>query len=385
MLARRVIVCIVFAILLFSERAFAQNCENILAVSKIVNITISASAAVEQHAYSFCNEYRKHREDASTSSFGASYEFLSATFGTTTTTVDQVASRYCSASSDYAANRDAYKRYAEAISPNAYDAYEQCVKLSERGLVFDVNIASVLPKELSLSVSFVSGSEDDTVANVRLTPSSDVHCLWDEESKDVRSMASGSTAVFRCMREDQTRRSYVRITRMDQFEGEMVFPWSAYDEAGVSVNSLAAIQSRLDALMHRMSGLRNEVEAAIPEGTVAAFSVPSCPSGWSQADGKGGRPNLSGRFLVGVGQYTQDADRRFSLGQTGGSHRMRLGIKNNEAKCCSGDAAIAAVTVVWHQEGKLRVHNQSDNQKERWSNWMNHFPPYAALLFCVKE
>ena len=42
----------------------------------------------------------------------------------------------------------------------------------------------------------------------------------------------------------------------------------------------------------------NEVVSyTVPPGAVMAFNLTSCPNGWSEADGNGGRPNLRGQFV----------------------------------------------------------------------------------------
>jgi hypothetical protein len=37
-----------------------------------------------------------------------------------------------------------------------------------------------------------------------------------------------------------------------------------------------------------------------PSGAIIAFNLASCPTGWSAADGGGGRPDLRGEFVRGL-------------------------------------------------------------------------------------
>ncbi len=55
--------------------------------------------------------------------------------------------------------------------------------------------------------------------------------------------------------------------------------------------------------------------ASIPAGTVSAFNLASCPSGWSEVT------DARGRFIVGVGTLGSDS---YALGATGGSARHTL-------------------------------------------------------------
>lgn len=262
---------------LLASTAVAQDCASIIALSKVVNVIVSDRPTVEQHASRFCDEYRRYRQTGSRTSFGASYRFLSFTSGRSRRSVDEVASRYCSASSDYTASTDTYRQYTESIAPNSHSSYLQCMEMSERGLKFNVSLASILPKEFSLSVSFLSLTQEKS-ADVAVTPSGDVTCEWNDGSNLVTTVATGSTAILRCNRNDQTNRSYVRLTRVDGFKGEMVLPWFAYDDDGNPVDELSELQARVA-----------DHEAHLPPiGAILAFfgRDADLPDGWVVCDGR---------------------------------------------------------------------------------------------------
>ena len=263
--------------LLLACTVVAQDCASIIALSRVVNVIVSDKTTVEQHASRFCDEYRRYRQTGSRASFGASYRFLSFASGRSRTSVDEVASRYCSASSNYTASKDTYRQYTESIAPNSHSSYLQCMEMSERGLKFNVSLASILPREFSLSVSFLSLTQEKG-ADVAVTPSDDVTCEWSDDSERVTTVATGSTAILRCTRNDQTRRSYVRLTRVDGFKGEMVLPWSAYDEDGNAVDELAELQARV----------ADQEAHLVPIGTILAFfgKDADIPDGWVVCDGR---------------------------------------------------------------------------------------------------
>src|SRR3712207_2091918 len=75
----------------------AQDCSSVIALSKLRSSTASSVAEVQSHAAKFCSEYSRNRSDSNTSSAAASYKFLSASFSSGSASVDEVASKYCSA------------------------------------------------------------------------------------------------------------------------------------------------------------------------------------------------------------------------------------------------------------------------------------------------
>jgi microcystin-dependent protein len=62
----------------------------------------------------------------------------------------------------------------------------------------------------------------------------------------------------------------------------------------------------------------------IPKGTIFAFNSDIVPEGWALCDGKEGRPNLMGRFLVG---YSIDKEDYNKIGKTGGEEKHKLTLK----------------------------------------------------------
>src|SRR5437867_4479171 len=78
--------------------AFGEDCTSVIALSKIVSTAVADQESVDQHAAKFCSEYSRGVQSSSDSSFGASFKFLSASFGAAGATKEEVASKYCSAS-----------------------------------------------------------------------------------------------------------------------------------------------------------------------------------------------------------------------------------------------------------------------------------------------
>ncbi len=62
----------------------------------------------------------------------------------------------------------------------------------------------------------------------------------------------------------------------------------------------------------------------IPKGTIFAYNSDVVPEGWALCDGKDGRPDLRGRFLVGYNTEKPDYNK---IGKTGGEEFHKLTMK----------------------------------------------------------
>ncbi|TBY54537.1 hypothetical protein E0H59_13710 [Rhizobium leguminosarum bv. viciae] len=240
---------------------FAQECESVIALSKVQSVVISDKATVDQHAANFCNEYSKSSGNSSSTSFGASYKFLSASFGQSGASMEQVASRYCSAENSFKSSADAYKQYVESISPNAYDAYAQCIEMSKNNVRYNINAAGILPDEFTMSVSFSSGQANATSATLAYSAPEGITCKWDGTDEKTSSIPSGSTEILKCSRSDSSKRAYVTVVRKDEDNKPMTLSWPAYNADGVPVNQIASLETAIQAVTSTAQQLQDSVNA----------------------------------------------------------------------------------------------------------------------------
>lgn len=218
------------------------GCESVIALSKTVSTTSYDQEAVESNAANFCSEYAKGNTAVSGTSFGASYKFLSASYGNSTATTETVASKYCSSSNRSTASKSAFHEYLEAIAPGAFDAYTQCLKYSQSDLTFNVDAGSILPTQFVLSASFSSTVQASTTATLSASVSADISCQWDGDSPNglIRKVETGTTASLDCRRTDQGKPGFVRIVRKDIGKSDpMVLRWPAYDKNGNKIDTVA--------------------------------------------------------------------------------------------------------------------------------------------------
>lgn len=309
-------------LLLAPSVVLAQDCESVIALSKTQAVTVSDEETVNQHAENFCNEYSKSSGSSSSTSVGASYKFLSASFGQSGASMEQVASRYCAASNSFNASKDAYREYVENISPNAYAAYAQCLAMTKQSLRFNLDIASILPNEFSMAASFNSDVAAANTAKLAFSAASGVECSWEGGDEKTITISSGSTALVRCTRADATKKAYVTFVRKDGAgNAPMTLPWPAYNDEGIPIDTVEALQSNLattisatqklgvaiEQLQTENQALKNELLTQIsrrkmtwvrsgegcPEGsnTLGAIGVIMHNSQYGQNVGQGGRFN----------------------------------------------------------------------------------------------
>jgi hypothetical protein len=239
---------VVIPLLAFAFPCRADECASIIALSRIQNTVVASQSEVESNAANFFDIYSHNRSSSNSSSFGASYDFLAATFASGSASVDEVASKYCSASNKYAASANAYHSYIESIAPGAYDAYEKCIAIKQN-MSFDVDEGSVLPDQFAMSVSFTQPG--NVSANLQASPSSDVTCSWNGRPAPrgqlpTISIRSPSTAALECDRTNVSKRSFVKIVRTngDEF---ITIPWQEYTPEGVPVSLVDSLRREVSA------------------------------------------------------------------------------------------------------------------------------------------
>lgn len=294
------IVLVVF--LLLTPNVYAQKCESVIALSKTTSNQVADKDTVEQQAASFCNEYKKSVTSGSAMDAGGSYGIFSASVGMSNQSAEAIATRYCSASNSYAARRDAFKSYVESISPDAYTAYEACLRLSNSNLAFGVDAAGILPNEFSISASFRSTAAAQNETSLEVSASDGVTCQSGGQTVTVVPIKTGSTVVISCKRSDRTQRSYVRFVNRGSSNNEpLTLPWQGYDAQGNPVDSLFALQKRLEALEGKIEGSLSlsGVVSLRAVATRPLMDSSICPTGTDAYRGEmNGRVNFAKAFAA---------------------------------------------------------------------------------------
>ncbi|WP_275183458.1 hypothetical protein [Citrobacter freundii] len=278
---------LVLGLLLLPCYSFADECQSVIALSKVVNTTVQDRDEVETNAANFCNEYSKGSSSGNSSSYGASFKFLSASFGSSNVTAEQVASKYCSASDIRKSNKDVYKNYIETISPEAYSAYQQCLEMKNQEVIFDINTASILPDAFAMSVGFASGVSASSSATLLYSASDGISCKWDDNTDRKIQISTGSTAVLDCRRSDHNKRGFIKVLRTDKSNKSLTIPWQAYDDKGNPIDLMLSLQQRIDTLNGQVISLNEEsqstsskVDKIENESVVEVYQCPNGSDGW---------------------------------------------------------------------------------------------------------
>jgi hypothetical protein len=229
-----------FLILISSASlANSEGCESLIALSRIIGKETSNKSKLEKNTKDFCEEYKNFHENSKTNNFGASYKFLSASFGSSGASVDTVAKKYCSNESNDKESSDEYEKYIDLIAPGAYGAYEKCIGM--KGLEFKIDEKfDISPKEFTMTTSF--STDDYHVQSVDVeantNPSYGSKCFWTKTNSHEISIPSGKTAILKCSRENQSEDYSVKIvatTKSNSSNNQITIPWKKYiSESGIN-------------------------------------------------------------------------------------------------------------------------------------------------------
>lgn len=272
--------------LLACASASAQKCENLIALSKTVTSTVADKSAFEQHAATFCSEYKKSGSSSASTNAGASFKFISASFGQANMSADEVASKVCSASSGQAASADAYKQYVETIAKGAFPAYETCVRLQDTNdLKFDVDTASLLPAEFTIVIGYAQAVQGATTAALSYSASQGVTCTWDGKTGASTTLTAPASVPVKCSRADQSKAGYAKFTRTNGVGGSLTIPWPAFDNSGVPVATLQDLNTQFGAVQQSVTEVQKQLLALT---TSTSQQIYICPAGKTPGVNPGG-------------------------------------------------------------------------------------------------
>ena len=127
----------------------------------------------------------------------------------------------------------------------------------------------------------------------------------------------------------------------------------------------------------------------IPKGTVVAWSGDKAPNGWELCDGKDGRPDLLGRFILGSGNGKDLANRK--LGELGGSETNKLNNKNIPEHTHTYSKTKSSKANEAHKDGTRDLTKSISYDDEKTSAFgekepspFNIMPPYYVLAYIIK-
>lgn len=120
----------------------------------------------------------------------------------------------------------------------------------------------------------------------------------------------------------------------------------------------------------------------MPKGAIVMWSGTTPPAGWAICNGTNGRPDLRGRFIVGVGK-SSDGETDYKLNTTGGKEKVLLKAAESYYKDTTYTANIenrgiktaGSYNVVTNITGNTTIHSATAH---------NNIPPYYVLAYIMK-
>lgn len=263
-----------FFLLMVCIPASAQQCENLIALSKTVSSTVADKSAFEQHAANFCSEYKKSGSSSAETKAAASWKFISASYGQSNMSTDEVASKACSAQSSQSVSADAYKQYVETIARGAYGAYETCIRLgSSNDLKFDADVAASVPSQFTIVIGYAQAVQGATTAVIGYSASAGVSCTWNGKAADETVLTAPGSVQVKCIRTDQSKPGYAKFTRTNGVGGSLTIPLPAYDSNGIPTATLEQIKKDVSTVQRSLiDAQRQLVDAQRQLGALNASS-----------------------------------------------------------------------------------------------------------------
>ncbi len=149
------------------------------------------------------------------------------------------------------------------------------------------------------------------------------------------------------------------------------------------------------SLFKKLTTIEEMTPHLMPKGAIVMWSGTTPPAGWTICNGQNGTPNLSGRFIVGVGKANTDkAKTTYQLNKTGGEEEVKL------------SAAQSGLPKHTHTYEKTTLNKTSSNDNEVNSKGYrkigsetlttsectgkaateahNNIPPYYVLAYIMK-
>ena len=145
------------------------------------------------------------------------------------------------------------------------------------------------------------------------------------------------------------------------------------------VKSIATLMSELDAAKQHH----------VPTGAIMMWSGTTPPAGWAICNGKNGTPNLSGRFIVGVGK-SSDGDMNYQLNRTGGEEKVLLtaaesGLPEHTHTVIGpfGETGEKGIKGSNYWLGYPKSFTTSEAKRDA-KKAHNNIPPYYVLAYIIK-
>ncbi len=162
-----------------------------------------------------------------------------------------------------------------------------------------------------------------------------------------------------------------------------------YEFSSGDAVSSAQINNNFQVLLNRIKTLEVEKD---PAGSVQAFYLATCPTGWKAADGTNSTPDLRGQFIRGLNTFGSTAGTRNDGKQdpeggtrTIGSYQGDV-FKSHRHGLYMGHSNIDNNQIfIVQREGTFSLNGYTSDNTKYSGNQYETRPRNMALIYCVKE
>jgi len=259
-------------VLFFSPVLQAQVCSDVIALARASSGTVLDERTIESHASNFCNNFELYKKRKGNSSFGVAYEALALTMDSKSSSVDQIASKYCSASNHSLRSDHSYKNYVNSIADGAFDAYKSCLKFASNDVTFDFNRKTVKAEEFSVRVTYRSSGGKNSSAKFGFDIPKTINCSWKNTKEESVTITDVGTKTLKCNRKNRNEKDWVGIVRDDGIQA-MTVTWMRFNKDGDPVDTIEDLKTSFNAKIDTVKSELKSLEDRLSEQGVQTGSV----------------------------------------------------------------------------------------------------------------
>ena len=237
-----------------SVDAQIDQCLELLRLSRTSSRTIMNESQFSEAKTHFCDEYQRSQTDGRDINIGVGYEKLSLSLGTSRSSADAVASKYCRFEDDNRQNTATFEEYLDGIDPGAFNAYTACTTARNNDVQFKLLTAPT--RDVLELVVFHSTSVPNARAAMSWSASIPVTCHW--QTADGAKGPSRRTELganertrLRCRRQSfsaapNREPDFVNVIRHGG-DATINIPWQKYNAQGEPIKTLEEMRVQLES------------------------------------------------------------------------------------------------------------------------------------------
>ena len=252
-----------------SESNSANNqCLGVIKMSQETTKNISDKVESQQQINEFCRDTVNFKSQTLSVDAKAEYKYvggkISADGSYSNEDVKETRDKYCGGSDGTTSKAHSYETFLQTVNINAYNSYNQCLKMSTEGL--KIKVESITQPKFIMSLHFNTTSQQANVATFNVDTNSgsgeDVSCLWKNSSFDSISMNNGTSGLLSCTRpNDASYSASVTIVRTDssKLDETITLHWEPIDKHGVPLSQITVNKNNIDTNTNKIGTNANNI------------------------------------------------------------------------------------------------------------------------------